>query len=593
MKSIEGFYIIDKPHGISSQHAVQIVKYWAWRKTRNKKIKVGHGGTLDPLATGVLVVAVGREYTRDIDKIVSAEKEYVAELYLGKTSETDDAEGKKITVNEDFVPNKKQLVDVVKKFIGTIEQIPPAYSAIKINGQEAYKRVRRGESVDMKSRAVQLHEIEIISFEYPTVKLRVRCGKGTYIRSLARDIGEKLGTGAYLASLVRTRVGEFKVNDAKSIDQFRMQIAVHAAELDAERIDGTRVYIKEVFSRIGLLARDDVFTIYHQDNFNKELAPPQRENYIFKQISRMPLWTQTRFAWKIFCSKPDVVWIPLHNAPIVNHKKTKVVVTIHDLAFKRFPNTFPKKDVKKLNMLTNIAVKRADHIIAVSQSTKEDLLAYFPKLREEDITVVYHGIDMDFWQKKGGAERVSQVRNIYGVGLQEYIIHVGAIQPRKNLIRLIDAFEKIKEEKRDIKLVLVGGRGWLWESIEEYAKKNAYFHDIIFTGNIPFEHVRLLMQNAQVFVFPSLYEGFGLSGLEAMAAGVPVVAADNSSISEVLGSAAQYFDEKNSDSIVRVVNNVLTDFDLRKKMHMNGLARSSEFTWEKSVKQTLAVLRKV
>ncbi|PID51857.1 MAG: tRNA pseudouridine(55) synthase TruB [Candidatus Moraniibacteriota bacterium] len=593
MKNTKGLYVINKPYGISSQHAVQIVKYWAWRKTGDKKIKVGHGGTLDPLATGVLVVAVGREYTKNIDKIVASEKEYVAEIFLGEVSETDDAEGRKSVVNKEIIPTSENIKKAVNSFVGEIAQMPPVYSAIKIDGQEAYKRVRRGEDIQMKSRKIHIHKIEVISYEYPIVKIRVICGKGTYIRSLARDIGKKIGTGAYLASLVRMRVGNFSIENARNIDMFRTRVAVHAAELDADRIDGTRVYIKEIFARIGALAKDDVFTIYHQGVFNKYLTPPKRKNYILKKCAHVPFWTQTRFAWNIFLDKPDIVWIPLHNAPLFCRKNTKVVITIHDLAFKKFPHTFPKRDVYKLHFLTKIAVYRADHIITVSQSTKEDLLAYYPYIKEEDVTVVYHGIDNEFWKKESTSERILQILHMYGIQSEKYIIHTGAIQPRKNLKRLIDAFEKIKKDYVDMKLVLVGGRGWLWEGIEEYAKKSRYNNDIIFTGNISFEHVRILMQNAKIFVFPSLYEGFGLPGIEAMATGIPVLAADNSSISEVLGSAAIYFDENSSDAIAKAIDDVLCDEDLQQQMQKNGYKRSKEFTWDESAKRTLTVLRKI
>ena len=223
MEKIEGVYIIDKPLGMSSQRAVQVVKYWAREKTGNKKIKVGHAGTLDPLATGVLIVAVGREYTKNIDTIVAAHKMYDAKIHLGETSTTDDAEGEKTIHEFSHIPSRTDIENVLCTFVGDIAQIPPKYSAIKIGGKEAYKRVRRGEVVEMQSRIVHIDTIEIIEYAYPLLHVRVACGKGTYIRSLARDIGNALGTGAYLSGLVRTSVGDFVITHAQSLDDFECE----------------------------------------------------------------------------------------------------------------------------------------------------------------------------------------------------------------------------------------------------------------------------------------------------------------------------------------------------------------------------------
>lgn len=217
---VHGFFAINKPLGMSSQRVVQIVKRWAREKTGEKKIKVGHAGTLDPLATGVLVVAVGREYTRMIDEIVGAQKEYEATIFLGMTSTTDDAEGVKTEHSVDQVPTRDDVDRAIGQFIGAIDQMPPAYSAIKIDGQEAYKRIRRGEVIVMESRTVRIDKITVMTYNYPLLMIRVVCGKGTYIRSLARDIGSVLGTGGYLTGLVRTRVGAYSIDHAMTIDQF-------------------------------------------------------------------------------------------------------------------------------------------------------------------------------------------------------------------------------------------------------------------------------------------------------------------------------------------------------------------------------------
>lgn len=205
-------FSVYKPKGPTSNKLLNKI-----RKLANTK-KVGHAGTLDPLASGVLVVAIGRESTKQLDVIVQSEKEYLAKVRLGQTSTTEDEEGEKSDIEVDAIPTQEDVQNALAQFVGEIMQVPSVYSAIKINGKEAYKLARKGEQVEMKARPATIKEIELISYEWPYVSMRVVTGKGVYIRSLARDLGEKLATGAYLAELERTRVGQFlkeeSVNEA-------------------------------------------------------------------------------------------------------------------------------------------------------------------------------------------------------------------------------------------------------------------------------------------------------------------------------------------------------------------------------------------
>lgn len=198
---------------MTSHDVVNIVR----KKTGIKR--VGHAGTLDPLAQGILVIAVGRENTKRLNEYVKGEKEYVAEFKLGFESATDDEEGDKSEVNTKIKPNSNEIQTTLKKFVGKIKQTPPLYSAIKIAGKEAYKYARKGKTVELKPREVEIKKIELLSYEYPLLKLKILCGPGVYIRSLARNIGEKLKTGAYLKSLIRTRVAEFRLENAIRLDQ--------------------------------------------------------------------------------------------------------------------------------------------------------------------------------------------------------------------------------------------------------------------------------------------------------------------------------------------------------------------------------------
>ncbi len=209
---MHGIFAVNKPLGITSHDVI----YKLRRKTGEKRI--GHAGTLDPLASGVLVVAVGREFTKQLDKIVKSEKEYIAEIFLGETSTTDDMEGKKTEINKEIKPNLDEIQTIIPTFVGKIMQTPPQYSAIKVKGETAYKAARKGKELKLEPREVEVKKIEVLNYEYPVVKLKIICGKGVYIRSLARDLGKKLKTGGYLKSLSRTRVGEFKIEDAVKLE---------------------------------------------------------------------------------------------------------------------------------------------------------------------------------------------------------------------------------------------------------------------------------------------------------------------------------------------------------------------------------------
>ena len=199
----EGIIAVWKPGGISSHDVINRV-----RRASGIRV-VGHAGTLDPLARGVLVVGVGRTATRNLATEVKKEKEYVTVVRLGITSSTDDEEGEKTPHAVAIIPSRVAVDAAVQKFIGEIMQMPPLYSALKIKGKPAYAYARAGKEIMMRSRLVFIKEIEVVSYEYPYIRVRVVTGAGVYIRSLARDIGVVLDVGGYMADLERTRVGEF------------------------------------------------------------------------------------------------------------------------------------------------------------------------------------------------------------------------------------------------------------------------------------------------------------------------------------------------------------------------------------------------
>ncbi len=213
---MDGLLLVDKPKGWTSFDVVAkvrgVLRAEAKKQGLQKKIKVGHTGTLDPMATGLLVLAVGA-YTKKVPELTKQDKWYDAVIVLGGTTPTDDAEGD-VTPVSDVVPEEARIREVLAQYTGALAQMPPQFSAIKVAGVRSYAAARAGKTVALETRPVVVHEYKNISYTYPRISFSVHVGSGTYIRSLARDIGKDLGTGAYLSELRRTEVGEFRVADA-------------------------------------------------------------------------------------------------------------------------------------------------------------------------------------------------------------------------------------------------------------------------------------------------------------------------------------------------------------------------------------------
>ena len=215
------FIYLNKPYGMTSFGALAQVRYLISRKVGVKRVKTGHAGTLDPLATGVLILCTGKK-TKEIERLQLHSKEYTATLQLGATTPSYDREHEVDATYATEHITRELIEQTLHRFEGDIMQVPPAYSACKINGDRAYKLKRKGHEVDLQAKPVHIDAIELTHFDPETMQMsiRVSCGKGTYIRSLARDIGEALGSGAYLTALCRTRLGDVRMEDCVTLDDF-------------------------------------------------------------------------------------------------------------------------------------------------------------------------------------------------------------------------------------------------------------------------------------------------------------------------------------------------------------------------------------
>lgn len=365
-----------------------------------------------------------------------------------------------------------------------------------------------------------------------------------------------------------------------------MKIAIDASELSNRREDGTQIYLYNLLKNIAEIDHTNQYYLYYQHEPNKVIQGPNITHVVKPWRS---YWTQSRLPFILLKDRPDVLFMPIQTLPFVMPSRLKTVITIHDLAFLLYPETFPASDRLKHKIFAWHAIKRADKIIAVSEATKKDVVRFY-KAVPEKIKVVHHGYDKSIFrpfQNQKDCDIINRVKSKYKI-TKPYVLYVGALQPRKNILGLVKAFELLNDSK--YQLVIAGGRAWLYDEIFAYAKKASCGDNIIFTGRFETSELPALLWGAEVFVLPSLYEGFGLPVIEAMACGTPVITSNISSLPEVAGQAAILVDPRKPDEITKAIKRVVKDNNEKRKMSQNGLENIQRFSWEKCAKETLETL---
>jgi glycosyltransferase involved in cell wall biosynthesis len=269
-------------------------------------------------------------------------------------------------------------------------------------------------------------------------------------------------------------------------------------------------------------------------------------------------------------------------------KLCKSVLTIHDLAYRVFPETVLKSRRIYYNLMFPLYAAISDKIITVSENTKKDVIRYF-HIPEDRINTVLLGVSGQLRQE----DSIDTRTVLSGLGITgEYLLYIGSLEPRKNLVRLLQAFALVREEV-NIKMVIVGPKGWMYDDIFSSAAATKHKEDIIFTGRVEDADLPKLYSQTNAFIFPSLYEGFGLPALDAMACGAPVIASDTSSLREVCGDTAVYVDPFEVESISESILMLLKDDRRREELKLKGLERSRQFSWEKTARMTLEVYKEV
>ena len=369
-----------------------------------------------------------------------------------------------------------------------------------------------------------------------------------------------------------------------------MDIAVHASHLCQNREDGNQTYIKNLLPRLAGFEKDTYHLYY-----NSQPQAPLTHSHLKHHIYPEPFaWTQRVFPRILESDQPDLLFMPIQMLPFRKPQKLPSVVTIHDLAFFYYPETFPIKDRTLHKLYVKEAIYQADSLIAITEATKNDILHRYD-VPDEKIHVVHHGIDHERFRPatEHDQESITQVKNTYGIS-KPYILYVGNVQPRKNIQGLIKAYQILRAHHKDIdcQLVIAGAEAWM---VDKSLKKvhNNWENDIIFTGRFQDQELAPLLWGATGFTLPSFYEGFGLPTLEAMACGTPVIVADTPALVEVAGDAALAADPHTPKAMAEQLHTLLCQDTLRQDLIQQGYKRAHTFSWEKSAEETHNILHHV
>ncbi|NMB84444.1 glycosyltransferase family 4 protein [Candidatus Roizmanbacteria bacterium] len=360
-------------------------------------------------------------------------------------------------------------------------------------------------------------------------------------------------------------------------------------------VDGNEANVTQ---KVGVSTYTDNLLHYFHQNAGPELRfkiflkndpcqtmPRQNRFFRYEVIKGRIFWSQFFLPLRLYLKKDiDIFFSPAHYAP--RFCSVPYVVTIHDLAYLYYPDEFLKKDLYKLKKWTSYSLKNAASVIAVSQSTKKDILKNYP-VPENKIKVIYNGYEKKL-KNKIALKRLKETN-----GKQPFILYVGTIQPRKNIDTLIKAFADFKRENEEYKLIIAGKKGWLFESVFDLVNELGLSDSVYFTDYISDRQLAYLYQNAFCLVLPSFYEGFGIPVLEAMSFGCPVIASFSSSLPEVGGDACLYFNPKNLKDLSDKLRLLKKDGGLRSQLTKKGKLRIKLFSWKDCAEQTLNVLKSV
>ncbi len=345
-----------------------------------------------------------------------------------------------------------------------------------------------------------------------------------------------------------------------------------------------------------LLDKRGKIVIYLKNNPQSDL-PKETNWWKYQVFGPKKLWTQFALPLKLFLErdKADVFFTPTHYAP--RFSPCKCVISIMDLSFIYYPQMFKKSDLFQLTNWTKYSVRKAEAILTISHFSKKAIVDYY-QIPSNKVFVTYPGYDDKSYKIKaessGDKDKISKIKAKYGID-KNFLLFVGTLQPRKNICRLIEAFNQIfRCRKKPLQLVIVGKKGWLYNEIFQKVNLFELEKKVIFTGYIPADELSYLYQAAECFILVSLYEGFGLPVIEAMACGCPVIVSHTSSLPEVVGDAGIIVNPNIVSDITSAISKILDmPSDIRKDIVKKGLDRVKRFSWKKCAKETMQILESV
>jgi glycosyltransferase involved in cell wall biosynthesis len=370
-----------------------------------------------------------------------------------------------------------------------------------------------------------------------------------------------------------------------------MKIMIDTRSVDA-RQSGVGKYVTHLIRGLEAVGRKNHYVLMVTTRQLRDFP-----NFFSKfDVYTVPFSSENHFLgdpWEFFLlpnalrrEKIDLFHGPAFMAPPF-HKHFKSVATIHDLVAFHHPHTIPTKYAFYMRYLIKLMIRKADGIITDSEFIRHEIIKMF-RIKEEIIFTVPISVS-DLFKPVGDADRIENLKKRYGIQ-KRYFLHVGNIEPRKNLINLFRACDLVWQKLgRDFQLVVVGKKGWLYSDIFETLKDAAFARDVVFTGYVEDKDIPALYSGADFFVFPSLYEGFGLPILEAMRCGVPVIASHVASLPEVAGDAALYVDPKDPKDIAEKLLTLADDFSLQESLRQKGFLQAAKFSWERTARKTLDV----
>lgn len=372
-----------------------------------------------------------------------------------------------------------------------------------------------------------------------------------------------------------------------------MNIGFDASRAFSDQATGTENYSQQLLEQMLLIDTENKYFVYVRKGSENKFRQFSR-NLTVVPINFPYLWTQMGLASQTFKDPLDILFVPAHTLPLIRRPRLPTVMTVHDLGVEYLPASHQLKQQLYLKFITRFQFKTASHLIAVSKATKQDLIEKVG-IKSSGVSVVYEGVNFSADLRQKGCQ-IEETLCKLKLKKKKYFLFVGTIQPRKNLVRLIEAFSLFLLESQhsevEFKLVIAGKPGWDYAEIYQTPARLGIKDQVVFAGRVENEDLAALYQGATALTYPSLFEGFGLPILEAYFFSCPVITSDRSSMPEIAGKGAILVNPNQADAIMRAMQQIVRHPEKSKQLIQAGEQQLKQFSWEKAARETIAILEK-